>query len=297
VKSRRQRVTPREEQTAEPPSSAKTVSAIYRKLSRIWGPQHWWPAETPFEVIAGAILTQNTSWTNVERALAKLREADVLSVEGIRQLPLDELEQLVRSSGYFRQKALRLKSFIAFLDENHRGSLDSMFATPTEQLRAELLALKGIGAETADSILLYSGHHPIFVVDAYTRRVLERHDAVAANAKYDEIRTLVENALQCEKPLPAIAPRSLNQQRPQTHPPSAMSTASRTPRAQVYNEMHGLFVQVGKHYCHKQQPECEVCPLGTMLFHPVNLGVQRNAPKHPSGIKRRPSKKPAKSRV
>ena len=180
------------------PSSEKTIRAIYRKLSRAWGPQHWWPAETPFEVIAGAILTQNTSWTNVERALANLRAARKLSVEGIRESPLAELEQLVRSSGYFRQKALRLKNFIAFLDEKYGGSLDAMLSTPTQELRAELLAQKGIGPETADSILLYAGHHPIFVVDAYTRRVLERHDAVAPDAKYDEIRELVEHALQGE---------------------------------------------------------------------------------------------------
>ena len=108
-----------------------TVRAIYRKLSRAWGPQHWWPAETPFEVMVGAILTQNTSWTNVERAMVKLREAGALSVEGIRGLPLSELEQLVRSSGYFRQKAQRLKDFVAFLDEKYGGSLDAMLATPT----------------------------------------------------------------------------------------------------------------------------------------------------------------------
>ena len=218
----------------------------------------------------------------------------MFSVEGLRQLPLDELEQLVRSSGYFRQKALRLKSFIAFLDENHRGSLDSMLATPAQHLRDELLAQKGIGPETADSILLYAGHHPIFVVDAYTRRVLERHDAVATNAKYDEIRALVEHALQSEKPSPAVA---LNQQRPAVHPASAMSAAPRTLSAQVFNEMHGLFVQLGKHYCHKQQPKCEVCPLGAMLSRPVRSTLTRNLQKQSSGIKRRASKKPAKSRL
>jgi endonuclease-3 related protein len=246
------------------------VRAIYRKLSRAWGPQHWWPAETAFEVIAGAILTQNTSWTNVERALAKLREAGVLSVDGVREVSLAELEQLVRSSGYFRQKALRLKNFIAFLDKKYTGSLDAMLSTPTEQLRAELLAQNGIGPETADSILLYAGHHPIFVVDAYTRRVLERHDAVAPNAKYDEIRTLVERGLQHEKPLPTATRKTRNREPfPDVHPPSAMSAASRAPLAQVYNEMHGLFVQLGKHYCHKQWPKCEVCPLSVMLLHPV----------------------------
>ena len=129
-----------------------------------------------FEVIVGAILTQNTSWTNVERALASLRAAGKLSVAGIRQVPLPKLEQLIRSSGYFRQKAQRLKNFVAFLDARYDGSLQRMFATPTEQLRDELLALNGIGPETADSILLYAGNHSIFVVDAYTRRILERHE-------------------------------------------------------------------------------------------------------------------------
>ncbi len=256
---------------AAAPSSSRerTIRAIYRKLSRLWGPQHWWPAETPFEVIAGAILTQNTSWTNVERALVNLREAGVLSVEGIRGLPLAQLELLVRPSGYFRQKAQRLKNFIAFLDAKYGGSLDSMFATPTQELRAELLAQKGIGPETADSILLYAGHQPIFVVDAYTRRVLERHDAVVAVAKYDEIRNAVEGALQRETPSPQAERKNLNRQRPLSHPPSAMSTAPRLPMAQVYNEMHGLFVQLGKHYCHKREPKCDTCPLGSMLPHPI----------------------------
>jgi endonuclease-3 related protein len=211
-------------------------------------------------------------------------------MEGIRELPLGELETLIRSSGYFRQKTQRLKSFIAFLDEKFGGSLDAMLATPTQQLRSELIAQKGIGPETADSILLYAGHHPIFVVDAYTRRVLERHDAVAIDANYDDIRTLVEIALRREKPLSEVARRTLDQRRPQAHPPSAMSTAPRAPLARVYNEMHGLFVQLGKHYCHKQQPKCEVCPLGAMLLQPVRQGPALSARKPPSAIERRASK-------
>jgi endonuclease-3 related protein len=278
-------------------SPAQTIRAIYRKLSRDWGPQQWWPAETPFEVIAGAILTQNTSWTNVERALANLREAGVLSVEGIRELSLGELERLVRSSGYFRQKAQRLKSFIAFLDGKHGGSLDALLGIPTQQLRAELLALNGIGPETADSIVLYAGHHAIFVVDAYTRRVLERHDAVTADAKYDEIRILVEQALTRETPLPNVRRAARSTQRPEAHPPSAMSSASRVPLAQVYNEMHGLLVQVGKHYCLKQQPKCDECPLGEMLLHSVPPGPPLKRPKQPSVVNRRAGKKPAKSRL
>ena len=252
-----------------------TVRAIYRKLSRAWGRQHWWPAETPFEVIVGAILTQNTSWSNVERAMANLRAAAMLSVEGIRGLPLPELEALVRPSGYFRQKAQRLKNFVAFLDARYGGSLEQMFATPTEQLRAELLTQNGIGPETADSILLYAGSHEIFVVDAYTRRILERHLAVSAGAKYDEIRNLIERALQREQPVESHRPG--RQARPRAHEASAMSTAQRTPLVQVYNEMHGLLVQVGKHYCLKQQPKCELCPMGSML--PISIEQSETSPK------------------
>ena len=242
-----------------------TVRAMYRKLARAWGRQHWWPAETPFEVIVGAILTQNTSWTNVERALGCLRAAGKLGVAGIRELPLPKLEKLIRSSGYFRQKARRLKNFVSFLDSHYGGSVERMFATPTGQLRVELLALNGIGPETADSILLYGGNHPIFVVDAYTRRILRRHQTVSADAKYDDIRGLVERALRREKPLLLLPDSSANEPGPKVHSPSAMSSTERSPLSQVYNEMHGLFVQVGKHYCQKSEPKCEACPLGSML--------------------------------
>jgi endonuclease-3 related protein len=239
------------------------VRGMYRKLARSWGQQHWWPAETPFEVIVGAILTQNTSWTNVERALASLRAAGMLNVPGIRAVPLVRLQELVRSSGYYRQKAQRLKDFVGFLDKKHAGSLETMFATPTDQLRAELLSLKGIGPETADAILLYAGNYEIFVVDAYTRRVLERHGAVDERANYDQVRTLVQSALRGERPLVALKPRV--PKKVPVHEPSAMSTARRSPVSQVYNEMHGLFVQVGKRYCLKQEPRCEACPLRTLL--------------------------------
>ncbi len=226
------------------------------------GAQHWWPAESPFEVIAGAILTQNTSWTNVERAMGKLREAGVLNLEGIRNVSQTELELLIRSSGYFRQKAQRLKDFVAFVDAKYDGSLDRMFATSTDTLRAELLMQKGIGNETADSILLYAAMHSVFVVDAYTRRVFERHGMVSSSAKYDEIRLLVERALAEEEvPGAALGVGSM----PAVHAPSTMSTTQQTSRTRVYNEMHGLIVQLGKHYCDKTQPKCNACPLGEML--------------------------------
>jgi endonuclease III related protein len=243
------------------------VRQIYRTVAQAWGPQHWWPAETPFEVIAGAILTQNTSWINVERALANLRNAGALSAEGIRNLALADLEKLVRPSGYFRQKAQRLKQFIGFLDAKYSGSIERMVAVPAEELRMQLLGLNGIGPETADSILLYAGLQPVFVVDAYTRRILERHQAVSPTAKYEEIRQLVESALSQERAFSTTKDSEDGQtlSRPPIHAPSAMSTVEKSELTRVYNEMHGLFVQLGKHYCHKQMPKCNSCPVGGTL--------------------------------
>ena len=254
----------RDKSRAVQPRAEEQVRQIYRKLAEAWGAQHWWPAESPFEVMVGAILTQNTSWTNVERAMAKLREAGALNLDGIRNLPLGELEQLIRSSGYFRQKAQRMKDFVAFIDAKHGGSLEQMFATPSSELRAELLTQKGIGMETADSILLYAGLHSVFVVDAYTRRIFERHGMVRESAKYDDVRLLVERTLAAEN-VPDVASAVGPGSRPEVHPPSAMSTAQQSRQTRVYNEMHGLLVQVGKHYCDKRQPKCDMCPLGEWL--------------------------------
>lgn len=245
----------------------KEVRRYYRALYRAWGAQHWWPAETGFEVIVGVYLTQNTAWNNVELALANLRAANVLSVEGIRRVPLDKLERLIRPSGYFRQKAQRLKTFVSFLDTTYRGSLDHLFSRPTSQLREELLSLNGVGPETADSILLYAGNHPVFVVDAYTHRILDRHQILPAKADYEEIRALFEQALApvAHKPPAKVAAQLGFAIRGAAHPPSAMSTADRTPLAQVYNEMHGLIVGIGKNYCRKTKAACEECPLRPFL--------------------------------
>jgi endonuclease III related protein len=242
----------------------------YRTLFRAWGPQHWWPAQTPFEVIVGAYLTQNTSWSNVERALANLRNENALSLEGMRRITPAKLELLIRPSGYFRQKAKRLKTFVTFLDRQYGGSLESFFSQPTDKLREELLSLNGVGPETADSILLYAGNHPVFVVDAYTRRILARHRILSEKAGYDEIRRLLERALKRlarergQPPADARARLDLDI-RGAAHVPSPMSTATRTALVQVYNEMHGLFVGVGKHYCGKSQPKCDGCPLQPFL--------------------------------
>jgi endonuclease-3 related protein len=252
-----------------PESKSEELRRYYGTLYRAWGAQHWWPAETPFEVIMGAFLTQNTAWINVERALSNLRSAKMLEVEAIRKIRLARLETLIRPSGYFRQKAKRVKAFVTFLDREYGGSLEQMFAEPTDKLREQLLELNGIGPETADSILLYAGNHPVFVVDAYTRRVLDRHAILPADADYEDIRKLFEQSLtpiaQRQVQHHSSAP-GLEAGFPSTaHSPSAMSTAKRTALVQVYNEMHGLLVGVGKHYCGKSQPKCDGCPLQPFL--------------------------------
>ncbi len=202
---------------------------FYRALFKQFGPQHWWPGETPFEIVIGAILTQNTAWTNVEKAIHNLKRSGALSAEAMEALPEKKLAALIRPSGYYNQKAKKLKAFLRRLRENHGGSLDRMFRLPTEQLRQELLEIHGIGEETADSILLYGGGHPIFVVDAYTRRVLLRHGLVPPGASYHDIQQLFH--------------------------------ANVTPNAPVYNEFHALLVETGKRHCWKTKPQCEGCPL------------------------------------
>lgn len=242
-------------------STTDIVRQHYLALVRRWGAQNWWPAQSRFEVIIGAYLTQNTAWTNVEKAMANLRKAGVLSIKGLREIALEDLEQLVRPSGYFRQKAQKIKTFIQFLDAEYSGSLDRMFAHPTEKLRSELLALNGVGPETADSILLYAGNHPVFVVDAYTRRILERHAVIDRKAKYDEIRTLIEQAISSAEPeiLRGLEPGSEPR-----HPVSRMSSMQRSQLAQHYNEFHALIVKTGNELC-RSTPRCERCPLQHFL--------------------------------
>jgi endonuclease III related protein len=244
----------------------KLLRDFFLTLYRAWGCQNWWPAASRFEVIVGTYLTQNTAWTNVERALTQLRAARLLTLGGIRDVPLRRLESLIRSSGYFRQKARRLKTFVEFVDRNYGGSLTRMFAQPTGRLRGELRDLNGVGDETADSILLYAGQHPVFVVDAYTRRILDRHGILPANARYDEIRELCERALSVSvSKSPFLPTDELRRAGGSCHPPSRMSLARRVPLVQVYNDMHGLIVGVGKHYCLKSSPHCEECPLRPFL--------------------------------
>lgn len=241
------------------------IRSFYQELRQAWGPQHWWPAQSRFEVVLGAYLTQNTAWTNVERALDNLRVKGIVSIAGIREVPLRTLEALIRPSGYFRQKARRLKLFVKFLDEHHTGSLEQLFSRPTGQLREILLGLEGVGPETADSILLYAGGHEVFVVDAYTRRILERHAILPANADYEQIRQLFEAALRPSPEAVDQAAVSQPQRKSAAHSPSRASRLHRSPLAQTYNEMHALIVGVGKDFCKKSQPQCDGCPLQRFL--------------------------------
>jgi endonuclease-3 related protein len=213
--------------------SGPTLMRYFAAMSQALGPMQWWPAKTPFEVIVGAILTQNTSWTNVERAIANLRSAQLLTPATILAARSSKLALLVRPSGYFRQKAKKLKAFVRFLEREYGGSLKRMFHTQTETLREKLLSVHGIGPETADSILLYAGNHPVFVVDAYTHRVFGRHGITDGEPQYESVRALIEAAL----------PRD----------------------PQLFNEFHALVVNIGKNWCRKKEPRCAECPLASLL--------------------------------
>ncbi len=208
--------------------TAQTLRTLYDALFVAYGPQHWWPAQTPTEVIIGAILTQNTAWRNVERAIANLQEAGALDWARLRDLPPEQLAELIRPAGTYQVKTRRLKAFVTWLWERYDGDLERMFTTPLPALREELLSVSGIGRETADAILLYAGQLPSFVVDAYTARVLYRHGLIDESADYDEIKDLFESSLPADVPL--------------------------------FNEYHALLVQVGKLHC-RPRPRCANCPL------------------------------------
>lgn len=204
------------------------IEEIHRRLFDHFGPQHWWPGETPFEVMLGAVLTQNTSWHNVSLVIETLRLEGLLSFTALEALPLEVLAEKIRPSGYYNQKAKRLKGLFAAIREDS-GNLEDFFAQDTHILREKLLAVKGVGPETADSITLYAAGKPVFVVDAYTYRILLRHDLIAEDAEYEEIQDLFLGKLPAEAPL--------------------------------FNEYHALLVRLGKEYCKKNNPLCDACPL------------------------------------
>lgn len=233
---------------------ARQMMAI---LLRHYGRQNWWPARSRFEVVAGALLVQNTAWTNAEEALRNLRRAGVLSPPGIRSTSLSRLEQLVRPSGFFRQKAQRLKIFVEFLHARYGGSLTRMFATETAQLRRELLELSGIGEETADVILLYAGGRETFVVDAYARRVAERHGI--RPGRYGEAQELFVRTSE------GLEGLRMHERTPR-HGQSEMSRQrdAWSRRANLFMEAHAVLVRVGNEHC-RRSPDCAQCPLRSLL--------------------------------
>ncbi len=210
------------------PSDTRDLLEIYHRLYTAFGPQRWWPAKSRFEMIVGAILTQNTAWKNVEKAIRSLKENAVLHPRAMKEISQSELGLLIRSSGFFNLKAARLKVWIAFLFDEYNGSLSRMFSEEGNRLREKLLAVKGLGPETVDSILLYAGNEPFFVVDAYTRRVFSRHNRIDPNDAYQAVQTFFMDRLPAD-PL-------------------------------LYNEYHALIVRLSKLFC-KKEPTCEACPL------------------------------------
>jgi endonuclease-3 related protein len=204
---------------------------IYHKLYHAFGPQHWWPGDSPFEIAVGAILTQNTNWANVEKAIENLKTKMVLNSKSIQKIKTERLASLIRPAGYFNIKAERLKSFINFLMNDYHGSMKKMRNEEMQTLRTKLLNVYGIGPETADSILLYAMDKPVFVTDAYTKRALSRHNIVKHDDGYDHIQNLFHSTLKKDTVL--------------------------------FNEYHALFVKLGKTYCRKK-PLCRGCPLEGM---------------------------------
>lgn len=194
-----------------------------------YGAQNWWPAQTAFECVVGAILTQNTAWTNVEKAVVRLKRATEITPEKIDKMSPAKLARLIKPSGYFNQKARRLKIFSRFVVRNYGGNIGSLLSEETGKLRKTLLALEGVGPETADSIILYAAEKPVFVIDAYTKRITQRHGLADGKASYDEVQKLFADNLPYKTAL--------------------------------FNEYHALIVRTAKQFCHKKEPECENCPL------------------------------------
>ncbi len=209
-----------------------TLKKIYECLFAAYGSRNWWPAETPFEVVIGAILTQNTNWKNVEKAILNLKEANLLSPDALNKIEIGTLAEYIKPAGYFNVKAKRVKKFITWLFENYNGSLSEMFETGLFSLREDLLTVNGIGPETADSILLYAGNKPTFVVDTYTYRILTRHNLIEEGCTYDDMKSYFEDELPVD--------------------------------VELYNEFHALLVKVGNEFC-KPKKKCEECPLNKFI--------------------------------
>jgi endonuclease-3 related protein len=206
----------------------RLLLGLYNTLYQAFGPRDWWPGDSPFEVAVGAILTQNTAWRNVEKAIGNLKTSGLLSPHTLQHLPAGDLAALIRPAGYYNIKARRLKHFVNFLYTETGGDLEGLLAEDLDTLRDKLLSINGIGPETADSILLYAGNHATFVVDAYTKRILSRHGLLPEEVSYDEVRSFFMDCLE--------------------------------PDAAMFNEYHALLVCLGHSFCLKRNPKCSACP-------------------------------------
>lgn len=213
-------------------NNATTLKKMYECLYSALGPCHWWPSDSPFEVIIGAILTQNTNWKNVEKAIINLKSAKLLTPQKLNKIDVITLAEYIKPAGYFNVKAKRIKKFIDWLFENYKGSLDKMFEQDLIPLREGLLSVNGIGPETADSILLYAGNKPSFVIDVYTYRIFSRHNLIEESITYEELKSFFEDAMPVD--------------------------------VQLYNEFHALLVKVGNEFC-KPKQKCDKCPLKVFL--------------------------------
>lgn len=209
------------------------VIQMYKNLFARWGEQHWWPAETRLEMMLGAVLTQNTAWSNVEKAISNLRKNRALSFQALEKTPQEQIAEWIRPAGYFNQKAGYIQEMLTQIRKKFDGSLNRLFALDTPELRRELLSWKGIGPETADSILLYAGKRPVFVVDAYTRRVCLRHGWIDEKATYDEIARMFTDHLPAD--------------------------------VQLFNEYHALIVRLCKEHCTARRQQCGGCPLEILI--------------------------------
>ncbi len=206
-----------------------TLLSIFERLRDHFGPQNWWPGETPFEMMVGAILTQSTNWGNVEKALTMLKDVGMLRLEKIAAMPTDLLAEYIRPAGYYNIKAARIHNLCTTIMEYEDGTVEGFLQQPVSSLRKRLLTVKGIGPETADAIMLYGAHLPVFVVDTYTHRILNRHQLVADEIGYDELQEVFMDNLEED--------------------------------VQLFNEYHALLVCTGKKYCRKTNPDCANCPL------------------------------------
>lgn len=239
-------------ESARPDGPSQRLRRMHDQLLEAYGPQHWWPGRTAFEVVLGAYLTQNTAWKAAELSLGNLRQAGALTIEGLRELPLARLQEIIRPSGFHTRKAPALKAFIEMLDAEFAGSLQTLASMPTAALRARLLRLPGVGPETADAILLYALKHPVPVADEYLRRIAERHRLIepAPGRNRDGYESLVQLTRK------------------------AFDSDAQSRRTELLNEFHALTVAVGKAHC-RRSPRCDECPLMADLLAPKETANSR----------------------